>query len=90
MPLPPKLIPPLTLTNVLNTGSMNSVALLINSKSKPTTVAEHFLSSSNHTPYDLQLIPIETVFSNRDAIGKTREAIFILSQKIGLRGPQYL
>ena len=30
----------------------NSVAFVISSKSKPTTVAEHFLSSSNHTPSD--------------------------------------
>ena len=30
-----------------------------NNKSKPTTVAEHFFSSSNHTANDIQLIPIE-------------------------------
>ena len=31
-----------------------------NTKSKPTTTAEHFLSSTNHTANDMQLIPIET------------------------------
>ena len=33
-------------------------------KSKPTTAAEHFLSSPNHTANDMQLIPIEKIFSN--------------------------
>ena len=37
-------------------------------KSKPTTAAEHFLSSPNHTANDMQLIPIEKIFSNRDSI----------------------
>ena len=37
-------------------------------KSKPTTAAEHFLSSPNHTANDMQLIPIENIFSNRDSI----------------------
>ena len=37
-------------------------------KSKPTTAAEHFLSSPNHTTNDMQLIPIEKIFSNRDSI----------------------
>ena len=37
-------------------------------KSKPTTAAEHFLSSPNHTATDMQLIPIENSFSNRDSI----------------------
>ena len=48
-----------------------------NTKSKPTTVAEHFLSSY-HTFNDMQLIPIEKVFSNRDSIRKAREAFLIL------------
>ena len=48
-----------------------------NSKSKPTTVAEHFLSSPNHTANDMQLIPIEKIFSNRDSIRKAREAFLI-------------
>jgi len=39
-----------------------------NNKSKPTTAAEHFLFSSNHTANDMQLILIEEIFSNRDSI----------------------
>ena len=42
-----------------------------NTKSKPTTAAEHFLSSPNHTANDMQLIPIEKIFSNRDSIRNT-------------------
>ena len=38
-----------------------------NTKSKPTTAAEHFLTAPNHTANDMQLIPIEKVFSNRDS-----------------------
>ena len=49
-----------------------------NTKSKPTTVAQHFLSSPNHTANDMQLIPIEKVFSDRDSIRKAREAFLIL------------
>ena len=30
-----------------------------NNKSTPTTAAEHFLSSPNHTANDIQLIPIQ-------------------------------
>ena len=33
-----------------------------NSKSKPTTAAEHFLSSPNHTANDIQLIPSKKSF----------------------------
>ena len=33
-----------------------------NTKSKPTTAAERFLSSPNHTANDMQLIPIEKNF----------------------------
>ena len=47
-----------------------------NTKSKPTTAAEHFLSSPNHTANDMQLIPIEKKFSNRDSIRKAKEAFF--------------
>ena len=47
-----------------------------NTKSKPTTAAEHFLSS-NHTANDMQLIPIEKIFPNRDSIRKAREAFLI-------------
>ena len=39
-----------------------------NNKSKPTTAAEHFLSSPNHTANDMILIPMEKIFSNRDSI----------------------
>ena len=45
-----------------------------NTKSKPTTAAEHFLSSPNHTANNMQLIPIEKMFSNRDSIRKAKEA----------------
>ena len=45
-----------------------------NSKSKPTTVAEHFLSSSYNISKDMQLIPIEKIFHNRDSIHKAWEA----------------
>ena len=48
-----------------------------NTKSKPTTAAEHFLTAPNHTANDMQLIPIEKVFSNRDSVRKAREAFFI-------------
>ena len=48
-----------------------------NTKSKPTTAAEHFLSSTNHTANDMQLIPIEKISSNRDSIRKAREAFLI-------------
>ena len=46
-------------------------------KSKPTTVADHFLTAPNHTANDMQLIPIEKVFSNRDSVRKAREAFLI-------------
>jgi len=48
-----------------------------NNKSKPTTAAENFLSSPNHTANDMQLIPIAKVFSNRGSIRKAREAFLI-------------
>jgi len=53
-----------------------------NNKSKPTTAAEHFLSSPNHTANDMQLIPIEKVVSNRDSIRKAREALLIQKGRI--------
>ena len=52
-----------------------------NNKSKPTTAAEHFLSSPNHTANDMLLIPIEKIFSNRDSIRKAREAFLIKKGK---------
>ena len=42
-----------------------------------TTVAEHFLSSPHNISKDMQLIPIEKIFSNRDSIRKAREAFLI-------------
>ena len=49
-----------------------------NTKSKPTTAADHFLTAPNrHTANDMQLIPIEKVFSNRDSVCKAREAFLI-------------
>ena len=50
-----------------------------NNKSKPTTAAENFLSSPNHTANDMQLIPTEKIVSNRDSIrrAKAREAFLI-------------
>ena len=49
-----------------------------NTKSKFTTVAEHFLSSPHNISKDMKLIPIEKKFSNRDWIRKAREAFLIL------------
>jgi len=37
-------------------------------RSKPTTAAEHFLSSPNHTADDMILVPIGKIFSNRGSI----------------------
>ena len=48
-----------------------------NTKFKPTTAAEHFLFSPNHTANDMQLIPIKKFFSNRDSIRKAKEAFLI-------------
>ena len=52
-----------------------------NTKSKPTTAAEHFLTAPNHTANDMQLIPIEKVFFNRDSVRKAREAFFDLKRQ---------
>ena len=49
-----------------------------NTKSKPTTAAEHFLSSPNHTANDMQLIPIEKIFSNRDSIRVRPKKLFLI------------
>ena len=48
-----------------------------NTKSKPTTVAEHFLSSPHNISKDMQFIPIEKIFSNGNSIRKAREAFLI-------------
>ena len=47
-----------------------------NIKSKPTTVSEHFLSHSNHSRTDMQLIPLEKIHSSRDSVRKAREVAF--------------
>lgn len=44
--------------------------------SRPTAVSEHFLSD-DHTPNDMELIPLELIHSSRDAIRKAREAYLI-------------
>ena len=52
-----------------------------NNKPKPTTAAEHFLSSPNHTANDMLLIAIEKIFSKRGSIRKAREAFLIQKGK---------
>ena len=49
-------------------------------KSKPTTAAEHFLSSPNHTANNMQLTPIEKIFSNRDSIRVRPKKLFLISK----------
>ena len=51
-----------------------------NTKSKPTTAAEHFLTAPNHTANDMQLIPIEKVYSNRDSILKASREAFLITK----------
>ena len=48
-----------------------------NIKSKPTTVAEHFLFHPNHCHTDMQLIPLELIHSSRDSIRKARDSFLI-------------
>ena len=48
-----------------------------NIKSKPTTVSEHFLSHSNHSHTDKQLIPLEKIHSSRGSVRKARESHLI-------------
>ena len=48
-----------------------------NIKSKPTTVSEHFLSHSNHSHTDMQLIPLQKIHSSRDSVRKARESHLI-------------
>ena len=48
-----------------------------NTKSKPTTVSEHFLSHSNHSYTDMQLIPLEKIHSSGDSIRNARESYLI-------------
>ena len=44
-----------------------------NIKSKPTTVSEHFLSHSNHSHTDTQLIALEKIRCSRDSVRKARK-----------------
>ena len=47
-----------------------------NPSSRPTAVSDHFLSH-NHSPNDIELIPLELIHSSRDALRKAREAYLI-------------
>ena len=62
-----------TLVHTLLTASVDK----INIKPKPTTVSEHFLSHSNHSHTDMQLIPLEKIRSSRDSVRKARESHLI-------------
>ena len=46
-------------------------------KSKPTTVSEHFLSHTNHSHTDIQLISLEKIHSSRYSVRKVRESHLI-------------
>ena len=48
-----------------------------NITSKPTTVSEHFLSHSNHSYIDMQLIPLEKIHSSHDSVRKASESHLI-------------
>ena len=48
-----------------------------NIKSKPTTVSKHFLSHSNHSHTDMQLIALERINSSSDSVRKARESHLI-------------
>ena len=50
------------------------------SKSEPTPLAKHFMSP-DHTEKDMQLIPIEKIFSDQDFILKAREAYLMQKGK---------
>ena len=45
------------------------------------TIDNHFLSSPNHTANDMQLIPIEKSFSNRDSIRVRPKKLFFNFKK---------
>ena len=61
------------LVHTLLTASVDK----INIKSKPTTVSEHFLSHSDHSHTDMQLIPLEKIRYSRDSVRKARESHLI-------------
>ena len=45
-----------------------------NIKSKPSAVAERFLSDPYHSNFDMQLIPLETITTSCNLIRKARES----------------
>ena len=47
----------------------------LNTKSNPTTVGEHILSSLQNISNNMQLIPMEKIFSNRDSIRKDQGSL---------------
>ena len=54
--------------------------------SRPTAVSDYFLSD-NHSPNDIELIPLELIHSSRDALRKAREAYLIeRGQTLELKG----
>ena len=46
-----------------------------NNTSRPTTVSKHFLSNPSHTTTDIQVVPIEKIFSSRDSIRKVEKQL---------------
>ena len=44
--------------------------------SRPTAVSDHILSD-NHSPTDVELVPLELIHSSSDALRKARKAYFI-------------
>ena len=61
-----------------------------NIKSKPTTVAKHFLSHPNHCFTDMQLIPLEQIHSSRGSIRKARDLAGTLEPHgLNRRGASY-
>ena len=48
-----------------------------NIKSKPTTVSENFLSHSDRSHTNRQLIPLEKIYSSSDSVRKVRESHLI-------------
>ena len=67
--------------NPLALGGPNPLALGGPNPLRATTVFEHFLSYPDHTVTDMQLIPIEKIFSSLDSICKAREATLIITAK---------
>ena len=56
-----------------------------NIKCKPT-VSEHFLSHSNHSHADMQLIPLEKIHSSQDSGLKARE-LHLIDKAMTLEPP---